>query len=176
MSCTNKGFNMALKDVLQDALNEWGWEDEIEHDDDDDTDYVRTTTVMFDQSYSFVIYTDEERQSITISVKSPVTIPKIRFADATVLLNRFNLGLRFGRFTCYDEDGGLIYSNTLDLEGLHPVPVVFTNLRDSAGFAFSEHRCNAIGALVFTKQSTADIISEYEENIASPAADEDGDD
>lgn len=163
---------MALKDVFQLALTEWEWEDAIEHDDDDDTDYIRTATIMFDQRYSLVMYTDEDRQWITISVKSPVVIPKNRFEDAAVLLNRFNLGLKFGRFTTYDVDGGLIYSNTLDVEGLNVTPIVFTNLRDSAGFAFSEHRCNAIGALAFTKQAVVDIISDYEASIAPDIDDE----
>lgn len=158
---------MALKEVFQLALDEWGWEDKIEHDDDDDTDIIRTVTTMFDQNYSCLIWTDEERQWITISVKSPVVIPKTRFADGAVLVNRMNLGLRFGRFTIYEEDGGLIFSNTIDLEAIEANPVIFTNLRDSAGFAYSEYRCNAFGALAFTKQPVETIISEYETSITS---------
>jgi hypothetical protein len=53
------------------------------------------------------------------------------------------------------------------LEAVEANPVIFTNLRDSAGFAYSEYRCNAFGALAFTKQSVETIISEYEISITS---------
>ena len=158
---------MLLKDAFQAAMDEWEWEDSIDHDESDDTYIMRTRYYIEGQSYSFVILTDEDRKWITISVKSPVIIPEARRADAAVLLNYFNCGIRIGKLCVHEDDGTVYYENTMDIEGTEPAPMLFSNMRDRAGSAFDESRCNAIGALSFTKQKLRSIIEEYEESLKS---------
>jgi hypothetical protein len=112
---------MTIKQQFQIALNEWEWEDEIEHDESDDTDIVRTSYIIDDKRYSVVMWSDEGRQWISISVRSPISIPETRRADGALLLNYFNSGMSIGKFTMGMDDGYVYYSNTLDIEGVEAV-------------------------------------------------------
>lgn len=156
---------MSLKDVFQAALDEWEWEDELIHDESDHTDLLRTSYTIADKTYSFVMWTDEDKQWISISLKSPLAIPEARRADGALLLNFFNQGLSMGKFTMDMDDGAVYYSNNLDIEGVGAVPLLFSNMRNAAGGAFSELRFNAIAAVAYTKQKLATIIEEFEGSL-----------
>ena len=69
---------MTLKDVMQQFLNEVEWEDEIEHDDSDDTDFVSTDLQIEEQKYRLILITAEEAKTIRMLLVSPIRIPKQR--------------------------------------------------------------------------------------------------
>jgi hypothetical protein len=158
---------MLFKDVMQEALNEWDWDDEIHHDDSDDTDYVRTTISIDSQSYSFVIWTDENRKWACVSMRSPIAIAEERRDAGAVLMNFFNTGIRTGKFTMSPTDGSVQYENMVDLEGTEPVVQIFTTLRVVAENSFITQRANAIGAIAFTKKDVHEVISDFLEEVNS---------
>ena len=82
---------MPLKDLLQQFLNEEEWKDEINHDDDDDTDYINTGYQIDSQNYRLILITDEESQLLKVTLVSPIKIPKLRMKEATFVLNFLNL-------------------------------------------------------------------------------------
>ena len=51
---------MALKDVFQQFLNDVEWEDEIAHDDSDDTDFISTGCQIDSQRYRLILITSRE--------------------------------------------------------------------------------------------------------------------
>jgi hypothetical protein len=156
---------MSLKDVFQEALNEWEWDDDIIHDESDNTDLLRTTYSIDEKTYSFVMWTDEDRQWISISLRSPISIPDVRRGDGAILLNYLNCGLSIGKLTMDTDDGYVLYSNRLDIEGSEAVPMIFYNMRGAAVSAFSENRFNAIAAVAYTKQKLNSIIQEFDEAV-----------
>ncbi len=158
---------MLLKDAFQAAMDEWEWEDSIDHDESDDTYIMRTGVLIDGQRYSFVIWTDEDRKWISISVKSPVTVPESRRQEAAALLNYFNCGTRIGKLCLHEDDGTLYYENTMDIEGSDPSVTLFTNMRNRAEEAFGEARCSAIGAIAFSKQKLKSVIEDYRESFNS---------
>ncbi len=58
---------MALKDLLQQFLNNEKWGDEIEHDDDDGTDYISTGIDIDGQGYRLILITDEQSGTIRVA-------------------------------------------------------------------------------------------------------------
>jgi len=162
---------MSLKDAFQAALDEWEWDDEIEHDDDDDTDIMRTSIGIDGKAYSFIMWTDEDRQWIQVSVKSPLSIPEARRGDGALLLNFFNSGMTIGKLTMGMDDGFIYYSNCLDIEGTEAVPTLFSNMRGAAERAFNEARFNAMAAVAYTKQKLTTVIEEFEAAINAPTDD-----
>lgn len=162
---------MTIKQVFQAALNEWEWEDEIEYDESDDTDIVKTSYSIDEKRYSFVMWSDERRQWISISVKSPLSIPDARRADGALLLNYFNSGMSIGKFTMGMNDGYVYYSNTIDIEGTEAVPMLFSNMRIAAASAFGEQRFSAIAAVAYTKQKLKSIIDEFAQALNAPSED-----
>lgn len=156
---------MTLRDVLQEALSQWDWHDEIIHDDADGTEFIRTNYQIDSQLYSLVFQVDEQRQWISISVMAPLFIPEDRLEHAAVLVNHFNARLAMGTFFV-DSKGGVLYRVAFDVEGTQAVVTQFENLRSLGGNAFNRQRVKAIATLALTGTDVHDIIEDYEADVA----------
>jgi hypothetical protein len=151
---------MALKEVLQQFLNDVEWKDEIVHDDGDDTDFVSTGLQIDGQRFRLILITAEKGQTIRVLLVSPITIPKPRAREAAVVLNSLNLRIRFGNLEM-DDEGAVYYRWGMDIEGATAGPRQFRNLIDAGTSAFDELHCAAIGAAAFTRQPAREIIKAY---------------
>lgn len=166
---------MALKDVFQEALDELGWEDEITHDDSDDTDFINTGYSIDGQSYRLTIITDERRQRMAVSMKCPIAIPKARQKDGAVVINALNVGLVVGNLE-FPASGAVHYRWAIDVDGTTPSPEQIKVLVNAATGTFDELRVSIIGKVAFTKQSGEEIASEYweaVEKLNTPSTNED---
>ena len=156
---------MTLRDVLEETLSQWGWSDEIIHDDADGTDFIRTNYQIDSQLYSLVFQVDEKRQWLSISVMAPLFIPEDRLEHAAALVNHFNARLDMGTFFV-DSKGGVLYRVAFDVEGTEAAVTQFENLRSLGGSAFNRHRVKAIATLALTRTDVHDVVDDYEEDIA----------
>jgi hypothetical protein len=68
--------HLALKDVLQQFLDSENWEDQIAHDDLDNTDFISAGFVIAGQRYRLILITAEVPQTIRVVLVSPLRIPK----------------------------------------------------------------------------------------------------
>ena len=155
---------MSLKDLLQQFLNDEKWEDEIRHDDDDDTDFIRTDFEIDGQSYGLILITAEQSQTIRVVLISPIKIPKPRAKEAAFVLNYLNSCMSYGHLQMTD-DGEVCFRWAMDVEGATAAPAQFAHLIAAATAAFDELRRPAIGAAAFTKQSADDIIAEFKKEV-----------
>lgn len=151
---------MALKGIMQQFLDEVDWKDEIEHDNDDATDFVSTGLQIDGQNYRLILITDENAQTIRVSLVSPIRIPKLRVKEAAFVLNAINLRIRFGNLEL-DDEGVVYYRWGMDIEGGTASPTQFRNLISAASASFDGPRCAAIGASAFTRKTGESIIKEY---------------
>ena len=156
---------MLLIEAFQSALNEWDWDDEIEHDESDGTDFMRTSLSLHEQSFSFVVWTDQARQWIGLSLRSPLIIPEIRRDTAAILCNFFNAGMRIGKFVAYPADGGVCFEQIIDIEGSDPTSQLFSNLRIAAESAFGEKRFAAFVDGALTDRDIEVIIGDFLEAV-----------
>jgi hypothetical protein len=151
---------MALKDVLQQFLDSEQWQDEIAHDDRDDTDFISTGFQIDGQRYRLILITAELPVTLRVVLISPLKIPKARARGAAIVLNALNVRLAYGNLEM-DEEGSVYFRWGMDVEGATAVPMQFGHLINAATSAFDELRTAAIGAAAFSKQPAEDIIDEY---------------
>lgn len=160
---------MFLKDVLQQFLNEEEWKDEINHDDNDDTDYIDTGYQIDGQNYRLILITDEESQLLKVTLVSPIKIPKPRMKETTFVLNFLNLRLPVGHLAVSLDDGTLYYRWEISVDGATAAPQQFRTLIGAASGAFDEIRSAAIGAAAFSKASVEEIFKDYDEAVNKAA-------
>ena len=160
---------MPLKDVLQQFLNEEEWKDEINHDADDDTDYINTGYQIDGQNYRLILITDEESQLLKVTLVSPIKIPKLRMKEATFVLNFLNLRSPVGNLAMSFEDGTLFYRWEISVGGATAATQQFRTLIGAASGAFDEIRSAAIGAAAVSKVSVEDIYKDYDEAVKKAA-------
>jgi hypothetical protein len=155
---------MSLKKLLQQALDELKWQGQIQHDDKDDTDYIRTSYRINDQKYGLLIVVGEATKTISLTVISSIKIPASRIKEAAFVVNHLNYGLSFGNLEI-SGDGDVYFRWGLDVEGSTPGTKQIYNLISAAGSAFSEFRVGAIGDSAFTELSGEKIIADYEDVV-----------
>jgi hypothetical protein len=151
---------MALKDVLQQFLDDEQWHDQIAHDDRDNTDFINTGLQIDGQRYRLILMTAELPVTLRVVLISPLKVPKTRAREAAIVLNALNVRLAFGNHEM-DDEGSIYFRWGIDVEGATAVPMQFGHLINAATSAFDELRTAAIGAAAFSKQSAEDIIAEY---------------
>lgn len=155
---------MTLKDVLQDALDQMGWEDDIDHDESDNTDFINTGYSIDDQPYRLIIIADEDTQRFSVTMKSSIAIPKSRQKDAALVVNALNVGLSVGNLE-FSENGSVYFRWAIDVDGSTPSPDQIRSLIVFAEYAFDELRASTIAKVVFTKQGGEKIVGEYREAV-----------
>jgi hypothetical protein len=159
--------HLALKDVLQQFLDSENWEDQIAHDDLDNTDFISAGFVIAGQRYRLILITAEVPQTIRVVLVSPLRIPKDRFREAAIVLNSLNVHMAYGNFEM-DDEGSVFFRWGFDLEGATAVPMQFGHLINAGTSAFNELRASVIGAAAFSNQSAEVIIHDYKKPIARP--------
>ena len=156
---------MSLKNLLQKALNELEWQGHIQHDDKDNTDYIKTSYLINNQKYGLLIVVGEAVKTISLTVISSIKIPYARIKEAAFVVNHLNYGLSFGNLEI-SGDGDVYFRWGVDVEGSVPGTKQIYNLISAAGSAFSEFRVGAIGDSAFTELSGEKIVADYEEVVS----------
>jgi hypothetical protein len=167
LRCTTEEVLMALKDVLQQFLDDEQWEDQIAHDHSDNTDFINTGFVIDGQRYRLILITADVPQTIRVVLISPLKVPKARSREAAIVLNALNVHMAYGNFEL-DDEGILSFRWGMDLEFAKAVPQQFGHLINAGTSAFNELRAAVIGAAAFSKQPAETIILEYKKAIARP--------
>ena len=165
---------MTFKEVFQAALDQMEWDDDIAHDDSDNTDFINTGYSIDGQSYRLILVTDEDRQRISISMKSPISIPKNRQKDGAFVVNALNVGLSVGNLE-FTENGSIYYRWAIDVDGSAPSADQIKTLIGAAGSAFDELRASMLGKVAFTKQTGEEIVAEYREAVSQMSSKDDDD-
>jgi hypothetical protein len=156
---------MSLKNVLQEFLKEMDWKDEINHNDDNNTDYISTVLLIGGQNYQLILIADEHAQLLKIVLLSPITIPTHRMKEATFVLNFLNIRVPVGNFATSLDDGTFYYRWEISVEGATAAPQQFRTLLGAATQAFNDTRNSAIGAVAFSKLPVEEIYKEYDEAV-----------
>jgi hypothetical protein len=158
---------MALKDVLQQFLDSENWEDQIAHDDSDNTDFISTGLVIDGQRYRLILIAAEVLQTIRLVLISPLKVPKARSRETAIVLNALNVHMAYGNFEM-DDEGSVYFRWGFDVEGATAVPEQFGHLINAGTSAFNQLRASVIGAASFSKQPAETIILEYKKAIVRP--------
>ena len=123
---------MALKDVFQQFLNDVEWEDEIAHDDSDDTDFISTGCQIDSQRYRLKYDYLRESSDDQNFARLSIWIAEDRAREAAFVLNDLNLRMGYGNLEMAEDGAGLNHRWALDVEGATASPEQFGNLIGAA--------------------------------------------
>jgi hypothetical protein len=93
---------LELTRVVKAWMDERGWQDAIEVNEDRTASTVQTTMTIREQVYKIYIEVLETEQALMIYLYSPYQVPKSRIAAMALILNRVNFRLDLGRFATND--------------------------------------------------------------------------
>jgi hypothetical protein len=149
-----------LGDVLSEAVNCWGWQNRILHDNESETDYVTTTYIRHNQAFEYTLTASEKFQKVGIHVNSPIQIPMSRMVEVVLVANYFNMRSTMGGY--YVTAGGdLCYRWAISVAGTQASVELFRALRDSANKSFDKPY-NSFLSAAFTASSARDIIQKFQ--------------
>ncbi len=93
---------MELTQVVKAWMDERGWKDPIEINEDLTASTVQTTMIIREQVYKIYIEVLETEQAVMIYLYSPYQVPRSRMDAMARLLNLVNFRLDLGRFATND--------------------------------------------------------------------------
>lgn len=149
-----------MRDVLQDTIFSWGWQDRIQHDPESGSDFVTTIYIRHGEPFVYTLTVNESRRKLGIHVNSPIQIPNARKRDAVLIANYFNIRSATGSYHI-TETGDLCYQWMLFAIGAKPDIGGFKALRDDANRAFDQTYTPFLTA-AFTESPAAQIIEKLE--------------
>lgn len=151
----------SLKEVLQETIHSWGWQDRIQRDAATGSDFVTTIYIRHGESFIYTLTVNEGRRRFGIHVNSPIQIPPGRKIEALLVANYFNTRSLTGAYYVTDT-GDLCYQWMLFASlGAEPDIGAFKILRDDANKAFEQSFTPFLTA-AFTASPAAEIISKFE--------------
>jgi len=157
---------MALKDVLNEAIERWGWQERIQHDVESGTYFVGTTYIKHNKAFVYTLTTNDKFHKIGIYVKSPIQAPIDRIVESSLIANYFNIYSTAGSYYV-TWSGDICYRWTLSVAGAQASVEMFRALRDAANKAFEE-TYNSFLAAAFTNSSALEIIKKYQLLSSTP--------
>jgi len=161
MSSQKRGRDgMTLKDVLNEAIKRWGWQERIQHDVESETDFVGTTYLKHNKAFVYTLTTNDKFHKIGIYVKAPIQAPIDRIIESSLIANYFNIYSTTGSYYV-TESGDICYRWMLSVAGTQASVEMFRALRDAASRAFEE-TYNSFLAAAFTSSSVLEIIQKYQ--------------
>lgn len=154
--------DMPLTKVLQEWLNDEGWQDHIETDDSRVRAEISTNFSVNDQPHRLFFNVDEEREWLSVYMYSPMNVPHARMGEVTRILNRVNTRLGLGRLACYDdeESNPLQFLVRIDVEGSALTTRQITSMISAAIGTFRGYGQLLIAAAL-TKQSVDSLWNEF---------------
>ena len=106
-----------LGNAVQQFLDLRDWTDEIEDNEDKGSSRLKTGLVVDGQSCRLFIDTFEQTDSISLYLYPPFRMKLSNYAEACMLVNAINYGLRVARFEIDPSDGELRLVVAVDLHG-----------------------------------------------------------
>ncbi|WP_363349014.1 hypothetical protein [Methylocystis echinoides] len=149
-----------MKDVLQETIFSWGWQDRIQHDPQSGSDFVTTIYIRHGEPFVYTLTVNEGRRKLGIHINSPIQIPLARKVEAIAIANYFNVRSTTGAYYI-TETGDLCYQWMLLAVGAEPTIGVFKALRDDANKAFDQTYTPFLTA-AFTDNPASQIIEKLE--------------
>lgn len=150
---------MDYRTLLQETLDFWEWDTELEIDEEDGSNFFSTSYNIDGNIYTLYLGITPMHLA-RIYLHSPVSVPSNRSTDACVLINRLNYSIYSGCLNLIENR--VRYMHVIDLENASPDKHLISNMRIAAGNAFRPKIAQAIGALAFTKMSVDEIIEQFE--------------
>ena len=146
-----------LSAIVQDALDQLEWEDEITVDEAADTSQLHTVVHIDDQPCKVYIDTHEQSDSISVFLYLPFRVKTAHYPEACMLINAINADARHGHLEILAESGRIRLVVSADVEGANPTGVFVVRMLQ-CGEAILSHWIGALAAVAVTGRPAKEVL------------------
>lgn len=154
-----------LARIVQDALDQLDWTDEIDDDEATGQSHVATTALIDEQSCRVFIDTNEEQDAISVFLYPPFYVKAAHYPEACLLVNAINVQVRHGHLEIVPDAGLLRVVLSADVEGASPTGLFVVRMLQ-CGHAVLGEWLGALAAVGICGRPAATVLAE----MTAPAA------
>ena len=151
--------------IVQDALDQLEWQDEITVDEAAGTSQLKTLVNLEDQSCTVYIDTHEASDSISVYLYLPFCVMTAHYPEACMLVNAINTDARHGHLEIVADSGRIRLVVSADVEGANPTGLFVVRMLQ-CGQALLSHWMGALAAVAISGHPAAAVLAE----MTTPAA------
>ena len=161
---------MPLSATIQAWMDEQGWEDEIQINEERSSSQVAATVNIEGQPHRLFLEADEKAEQLSVYFYSAFNVPPGRMDAMVRILNRINWGLRVGRAACLDngDAGSVQFRALIDVEG-GALASKQVNTMVDCGISFFDIHGGLLAAVAMTKRPIDELWAEFVEEMNEEA-------
>lgn len=166
-----------LAAIVQEALDDLEWTDEIEDDEEAGKSRVTTGAMVAGQPCDIYIDTHEQHDAISIYIYLPFRVAAENYPQACMLINAINVDARHGHLEILRDGGRIRLVASADVEGAAPTGIFVVRMIQSAD-AILSHWMWALAAVAVSGQTADALLAEAarrdgeDETVEATAAEE----
>ncbi len=145
--------------IVQDALDQLEWQDEISVDEAAGTSQLKTLVDLEDQSCPVYIDTHEASDSISVFLYLPFCVKAAHYPEACMLVNAINTAARHGHLEIVADSGRIRLVVSADVEGANPTGLFVVRMLQ-CGQALLSHWMGALAAVAISGRPAAAVLAE----------------
>lgn len=151
--------------IVQDALDQLEWQDEISVDEAAGTSQLKTLVDLEDQSCTVYIDTHEASDSISVFLYLPFCVKAAHYPEACMLVNAINAAARHGHLEIVAESGRIRLVVSAEVEGANPTGLLVVRMLQ-CGQALLSHWIGALAAVAISGRPAAAVLAEMTTSAA----------
>ena len=166
-----------LAAIVQEALDDLEWTDDIEDDEEAGKSRVTTGAMVAGQPCDIYIDTHEQHDAISIYIYLPFRVAAENYPQACMLINAINVDARHGHLEILRDGGRIRLVASADVEGAAPTGIFVVRMIQSAD-AILSHWMWALAAVAVSGQTADELLAEAarreggDETVEATAAEE----
>ena len=162
-----------LGEVVKQFLAQMEWDDELEDDESVGKSRLATGVRIAGQPCRLYIDTNEQTDSISVTLYPPFRVGEGQYAEGCMLINAINYQTRHGRLEIDPSDGELRVVVSADVEGAEPTAQFISVMLNAAEWMV-RHWLPELAAVSLCGRKAAEVLEAYERRQGD--ADEPGED
>ena len=156
----NSMEQMRLASLIDDYALANAWTEKAEKDEASGISLLKSSIECNGQPFALTLEGDEKRHRITMSITPPFRVITGKLVDACLLVNFINENhSHFGKITV-DDEGVLLYHDSIYLKGINLEHRLIENRLGSAFYLFDIYAVN-LAAVALTSKTYEAIRSDY---------------
>jgi hypothetical protein len=150
----------SFEDILEEFLEQRGWTDELEADEEGVAFTLKTGIDIGDQTGKLIVEASDQTELVGVYIYYNIRCKETKLEQMALLLNRIHAREHYGRFQCFD-DGFVRWMHLVDFEGSTPSWRSVQQIV-GPGWQLASKWLDAIAAVALTRQTATEALEEHD--------------
>ena len=149
-----------FREVLEEFLEQRGWTDELEADEEGVAFTLKTGIDIDDQTGTLIVEASDRTELVGVYIYYNIRCKDTKLDQMALLLNRIHAREHYGRFQFFD-DGFVRWMHLVDFEGSTPSWRSVQQIV-GPGWQLASKWLDAIAAVALTRQTATEALEEHD--------------